>query len=173
MAKRLVKWNPVSEAAESGVLNVSFIDTDKALSFPIANIPDSVRTLLLVNGLKQKLADCAADPDVDNFLAYQEMYAQLCNGTYSERSTSGATGPRLGVFPSAYRRFLAENGIELSIEDVRAKIKEKSEAWIAAKKKGTWLAAMKAQPRMVELIREEEAARQPATSVDLTADDLL
>ncbi len=170
--ERLVKWVSIKDAVASGVLSVQFVGTDKTMSFDTAQLPDDVKSFIFMNGLKQKLADAAADPTKDNATTYAEVWERLTGGEYNERNGEGSSGPRLGVFPQAYRQFLSENGQSLTVEEVRERIKTRSEEWKAAKKPGTFMAAARKNPRIAELIAEIESARE-SNVAPATADSLL
>lgn len=167
--KRLVKWTPIADAIANGALAVTFIDGGETLNFPLSDIPESTREMLFVNGVKQKLADSAADPTVDNRTAYTQLWNRLVTGEYNAPREGGGSGPRMGVFPLAYQRFLAEQGIELSVEDVRARITEKTAAFKAQGK--NFRVAALANPRIAAIAAEIESERAKpvvaATDADL------
>jgi hypothetical protein len=168
--KRNVKWNSIPEAISSGTLVVTFLDDNSTMTFEVASIPENTREMLLINGIKQKIADSAADPEVDNRAAYAAKYSQLQNGDYNVSRDGMGSGPRMGIFPAAYQLFLAEQGMDLSIEAVRAKIDEKTEAHKAANKEGSWRAGAEKNPRMQELMAELIAKRAKPVSAIATED---
>lgn len=169
--KRLVKWGSIVDAIANGALTVTFLDTNETLTFDLAKIPEETRQMLFVNGVKQKLADSAADPKVDNKAQYNTLYDRLIAGEYNAAREGGGSGPRMGVFPLAYQRFLAEQGTELTVEAIRERIKEKSDAWKASNKKGSFRAAAEQHPRIASLMAEIETEREkpvaPASDADL------
>lgn len=167
--KRLVKWTPITDAIANGALAVTFLDDNSTMTFDLGSIPESTREMLFVNGVKQKLADCAADPEVSNRTAYAEMWQRLVAGEYNAPREGGGSGPRMGIFPLAYQRFLAEQGQELSVEEVRERIKTKTDAFKAQGK--NFRASAMANPRIAAIAAEIESERKKpvvaATDSDL------
>jgi len=155
--KRLVKWTPIADAIANGALTVTFLNGGETLNFPLSDIPESTREMLFVNGVKQKLADSAADSAVDNRTAYTELWNRLVAGEYNAPREGSGSGPRMGVFPLAYQRFLAEQGVELSVEDIRARIVEKT-AMFKARGDNFRASALK-NPRIAAIAAEIESER--------------
>lgn len=82
-AKRQRKAKVVTNV-ESGELTFNFVDGGSFVAKSHL-LPDGIRAQLTLHGLKQKLADAYADPDVDPRRVVPELFRELENGTWSTR----------------------------------------------------------------------------------------
>lgn len=122
MAKRLLKW----EVSGSILTAVAVDDATLRMKFNVVEVfPDyneltDVRKLLVLNGLKQKLADAGAidsakEPTaMDKLNAANKIWKNLLAGIWSERGT-GTREPKVAV--SKLREELLAQGISEAVVD--------------------------------------------------------
>lgn len=168
MAARKINWNSLQNANETGVLVASFVGTDAKMEFPLGSIPDSIKPFLILNGLKQKIADSAAGSDspAEDFAAtWKQLTAD--GGKWTDRA-EGGTGPKLGLLLDAFIRLRERKGKPISIEDGRAKLAAMRDAYESkpGNKKGSFRASLMSNDEfraIYEEIENERAAATPAT----------
>lgn len=138
--KARMKWARFDQT--TAVLEV-FVRNGQRLKFDLVDLPEDVKRIALLHGLKQKLADtCAANVDADEDVnSLVDMWGRLCGADWfaKERESTG------GMLAEAIFRVMGGD---------KGKIAEKLKAMSAKDK-----AALEANPKikaMMDAIREEK-----------------
>jgi hypothetical protein len=177
MAQRKVKWNSMADAIASGILSVSFNEGGATMNFPLADINPAIINNLVLNGLKQKLADSAAEPTADAASEYANVWANLTHPTdpkWTDRAEG--SGPKLGLLLDAFIRLREKKGQPFATAmAAREALSTKRDAFEATNGKGSFRKALLASPEFAAIYAEVEAERDAkAPSVPAAAiEDLL
>lgn len=177
MAQRKVKWNSMADAIASGILSVTFNEGGTAMDFPIASINTAMIDNLIINGLKQKLADSAAEPSADAATEYASVWANLTHPTeprWSDRSEG--SGPKLGLLLDAFIRLREKKGQPFATATAaREALSAKRDAFESQNGKGSFRKALLASPEFAAIYAEVEAERDAKAPTVAAADinDLL
>lgn len=118
MAKQRIKRE---KDFASGEVNFTVIETGDNFKVNVNDLPEDIKTSLLVHGVNAKVGDAAADPKVDAMVAMKATWDQLKEGVWAARSSGDGTG-RTTVLAEALQRVT-----EQDLEAVQAKLAEMSD----------------------------------------------
>ena len=118
MAKQRIKRE---KDFEKGTVSFTVLDTGDSFGVKVSDLPEEIKTALLVHGINAKVGDAAADPKVDPMAAMQSVWEQLKSGTWAARSAGDGTG-RVTVLAEALQKVTGQ-----PMDDVQDKLGEMSD----------------------------------------------
>lgn len=156
--------------SDSNVMTFA-VDGAGSFSLAVSELPDDIRNIALLHGLRQKICDAAAmskdDPDNNasgKLSAMQSVADNIRDGDWSKRSGDGS-GPVVGIIYSAFARWVDEMA---KAAKKPAPDAETVRALYDARDRAGQL-ALRSIPRIAEIIAEIKASRETKTSsVDAT-----
>ena len=97
----------------TGNVTFTIVETGKSLVVNANDLPEEIRTRIILHGLNAKVGDSAADPDVDALEQLVSTWDQLLAGTWNVRGGGGAA--RVTVLAEAM--FATQNGT-LTLDEI-------------------------------------------------------
>ena len=154
---------------ETGDVTFTIVETGKTLVVNANELPDEIRTRVVMHGLNAKIGDSAADPEVDAFVQLSSTWEQLREGTWNVRGGGG--GPRVTVLAEAMH--LVQSG-ELTLDEVVDKLEamSKEQRRDIPKKYAKVKSAME-EIRAKRATEKSKAAKKAAAGDDSNLDELL
>lgn len=118
MAKQRIKRE---KNFDTGHVKFTVIETGADFEINVNDLPEDIKTSLLVHGVNAKVGDSAADPKVDAMEAMQGTWEQLKSGVWAARS-SGDGSARITILAEALQKVTGQE-----LEAVQAKLADMSD----------------------------------------------
>ena len=109
MAKQRIKRE---KGFDTGKVKFTVIETGEDFEVDVSDLPDDIKTSLLVHGVNAKVGDSAADPKVDAMAAMKATWAQLKDGTWAARAAGDGSG-RITVLAEALQKVTGKSPEEV------------------------------------------------------------